>query len=269
MNFLPTVQIKSRSKTLIIAVGLWLSLSALQSIHFYFYFEQSLWDSVRWSFRDWLVWFVIFAVLHVLFQRRAELTEISAKNILIVAAIAVASGVLQVAVITSLDFIAGTASRPFWDDFRHFYSKRWLQYFFIFSVFWLFMMWRVSSNRPTQTDTQIHGRTLLRDGRDSYWLKSDEVIKAQAEGNYVSIHTPERELLIRSTLKNLMTQLRSSSIVRVSRSSLINMQCVVSCKKIGGRTAVLVLSDGSEIKVGPSYWPELSQHLKLEEFHHK
>ncbi|MEM8984319.1 MAG: hypothetical protein AAGC71_14910, partial [Pseudomonadota bacterium] len=46
--------------------GAWLVLSTSQSLHFYFYFEQSLWDSIRWSVRDWLVWYLIFATVFAL-----------------------------------------------------------------------------------------------------------------------------------------------------------------------------------------------------------
>ena len=141
-------------KVPLLLISTWLFLSLSQTVHFYWYFEQSLWNSVRWSFRDWFVWFVIFAGIFRFCRDRAWLTRFSAASILLVAGIAVGSGVLQTLIITSLDFIAGTASRPFWEDFSHFYSKRWLQYLFIFVIFWLLMLNRFfSGSRHRRTNS--------------------------------------------------------------------------------------------------------------------
>ncbi|MEL6548268.1 MAG: hypothetical protein AAFQ82_26820, partial [Myxococcota bacterium] len=60
-----------------VLVGAWLFLSLSQTLHFYTYYNQSLWDSARWSFRDWLVWYLLFAGVVQLVKRHPSLRRIS------------------------------------------------------------------------------------------------------------------------------------------------------------------------------------------------
>ncbi|MEM8984921.1 MAG: LytTR family DNA-binding domain-containing protein, partial [Pseudomonadota bacterium] len=261
--------------------GAWLVLSTSQSLHFYFYFEQSLWDSIRWSVRDWLVWYLIFATVFALCRRYNLLTRLSLRSIAIVAGIAVASGLVQSLIITSLDFIAGTASRPFFDDFLHFYNKRWLQHLFIFGFFWMLLL-RYFHTDTTSADVQkpvadtgdkevfdnyiavgSDSATLrIVDSGDVHWISPADVLFVESVGNYLCYHTPDRRIVARGTLKAVHQSLELRHFLRTSRSHIVNPKSIVRRRR-SGRHIELLLSGGQTLRVGPSYRSAVDEHLAV------
>jgi hypothetical protein len=258
--------LKKASKFWWLLVGMWLFLSLSQTLHFYFYFEQSLWDSVRWSTRDWLVWFIIFAGVYKLCLTHKTLLHFNAFSILAVTTIALSSGLLQTLLITSLDFIAGTATRPFWEDLLRYYNKRWLQHLFIFSVFWLFMLNQLkfrgkTKETPSQPSLKVISKIQVNDGKSVHWLEPEDIYHIEAAGNYICFHTKNGQLIERSTLKQISLKLDSSQFVRVSRSNIINLQKIVSCNKVSRTKVELSLTDDFVVAIGPTYWNKLKPIL--------
>ncbi|MEM9384832.1 MAG: LytTR family DNA-binding domain-containing protein [Pseudomonadota bacterium] len=253
------------SRTTLWLLASWLVLSLTQTLHFYTYFEQSLWDSVRWSFRDWFVWYLIFWGVFELCKGRQAFARFSVFSTLLVGAIAVASGVLQTAIITSLDFIAGTASRPFWEDFSHFYAKRWLQYLFIFALFWMLLLNRIVAGTPAPVPSAAAApkpqRIRIDDGKQHHWVAYGEVLSVEAAGNYVCFHTTSGQLIARGTLKALQAQ--EQVLHRVSRSRMVNPGLVAATRRSSNGGMDLVLTDGSVVPVGPSYRRQVKALLGL------
>lgn len=260
------IQPESR-KILFLVLTSWLLLSLSQTVHFYFYFEQSLWNSIRWSFRDWLVWFAIFAVIYMFFRKQKLLRQFSAKSLVVVALIAIGSGVLQTLLIVSMDFIAGTASRPFWQDFAHFYSKRWLQYLFIFIIFWLLMLNHFFLKSTSRDESVIAAgskdRLKINDGKKTYWVNIDEIYSIESAGNYLCYHTMQGQLISRGALKTVFSELAPRGFLRVSRSHIVNRGFITSSKRLTRSKVELVLNNGSTIPIGSTYWQAIKKQLML------
>ncbi len=265
-----TLQSESR-KTLVLLLLAWLALSLSQTLHFYFYFEQSLWNSIRWSFRDWFVWFVIFAVIYKVLRSRAELTGFTPGNLVLVAALAILSGVLQTLIITSLDFIAGTASRPFWQDFAHFYSKRWLQYLFIFVIFWLLMLNYFFAGKASGEDDEeaVEGnedsssKIKINDGKNTFWFETDDIYSVESAGNYLCYHTKQGQLIARGALKTVFSELEPRGFLRVSRSHMVNRHVIASSQRLTRSKVELILHNGNTIPIGTTYWQSIKKQLLL------
>jgi hypothetical protein len=255
-------ELGNTSKFWALLLGMWIFLSISQTLHFYFYYEQSFWNSVRWSTRDWFVWFVIFAGVYKLCSRHKTLFHFNTQSILTVAAIAVGSGLLQTFSIVSLDFIAGTANRPFWQDFSHFYNKRWLQHLFIFSIFWLSML---NQSRLRNQMKETSSPSLLKDinkikvndGKHTHWLKPEDIYHIEAAGNYICFHTTRGQLIERATLKQTLLKLDTNQFVRVNRSNIVNLQAINTRSRISRTKIELTLTDGSIVTIGPTYWDKL------------
>ncbi len=254
------------SKFWLLLISMWLLLSLFQTLHFYFYYEQSLWNSVRWSTRDWFVWFIIFAGVYKLCLAHKTLLHFNAFSILVVTAMALGSGLLQTLLVTSLDFMAGTASRPFWQDLSRYYSKRWLQHLFIFSVFWLLMLNQLrfrnkTEETPPQPALKDADKIQINDGKHTHWLEPEDIYHVEAAGNYICFHTKGGQLIERGTLKQVSLKLDTRQFVRVSRSNIINLQKVASCHKVSRTKIELNLIDGSVVAIGSTYWSKLKPIL--------
>ncbi len=249
-------------KPLMFVVTAWVLLSVMQSVHFYYYFDQTLWNSIRWSFRDWFVWFVIFSLIYHYVGKQLDITTFSLPLLMIMAIIAVVSGILQVLIIVSVDFIQGSASRPFWQDFAHFYSKRWFQYLFVFSVFWMGMTFFVARDRAANTEDEPT-KVKLFDGKSAHWLTIADIDWIEAAGNYVCVHFGDKQLIVRSTIKDLHVTLGEQLFLRVNRSSIVNVHAITSSHRIERGKLELELVTGELVKVGSTYKSDVKATLGI------
>lgn len=74
----------------------------------------------------------------------------------------------------------------------------------------------------------------------------------EAARDYVLLHTSLRSHLLRITMTALEEKLARSPLLRVHRSAFVRPDRVAEVKRIN-RSLALVLADGAEVQVGPSY----------------
>jgi two-component system LytT family response regulator len=89
------------------------------------------------------------------------------------------------------------------------------------------------------------GRVLLVD--------IDEVMRLEASGNYIEVHTRGRMHLLRETLSGLEARLDPDGFVRVSRSCIVNARHIRELQPQSGGDFVLVLADDSEVQGSRRY----------------
>ena len=95
-----------------------------------------------------------------------------------------------------------------------------------------------------------------------FWVKSlgefirinqDSIIRFQAERDYVRIHVLGASYLYQETLTSLEQRLNADEFVRIHRSNIVKREAIVKIKKNAFSELTLVLSDGSEVRVGRTY----------------
>ena len=98
-------------------------------------------------------------------------------------------------------------------------------------------------------------------GDDGFWIPErggqrrvpiDTIDWIEAARDYVLLHTSLRSHLLRITMAALEERLQGSALLRVHRSAFVRPDKVAQVKK-EGRSLSLVLADGAEVQVGPSY----------------
>ncbi len=89
------------------------------------------------------------------------------------------------------------------------------------------------------------GRVLLVDIGD--------VMRLEATGNYIEVHTRERMHLLRETLSGLEARLDPDGFVRVSRSCIVNARHIRELQPQSGGDFVVVLADDSEVQGSRRY----------------
>lgn len=90
-----------------------------------------------------------------------------------------------------------------------------------------------------------NGRVLLVDVED--------VMRFEATGNYIEVHTRERMHLLRETLTGLEARLDPDSFVRVSRSCIVNLRHIRELQPQFSGDFVVVLDDDSEVQGSRRY----------------
>ena len=100
-----------------------------------------------------------------------------------------------------------------------------------------------------------------RPGDDGFWIPErsgmrrvpvDTIDWIEAARDYVLLHTSLRSHLLRITMSGLEERLAGSPLLRVHRSAFVRPDKVVEVRR-AGRSLSLVLADGAEVQVGPSY----------------
>jgi two-component system response regulator LytT len=101
------------------------------------------------------------------------------------------------------------------------------------------------------------GETLL--------IDPDDVLYAEADGDYCWIHTDGERLLSTQSMRELEDHLPSTIFFRIHRSCLVNLRRVAALEQIApGRTGVrLTDPDGTVLEVARRQTRGLKQHLGL------
>lgn len=103
--------------------------------------------------------------------------------------------------------------------------------------------------------------------KQEFWVKSlgeyvrlsqDDIIRFQAERDYVRIHVPGASYLHQETLTSLEQRLDPEDFIRIHRSAMVRLSAIARLKKAAFSTLVVVLRDGTELRVGRSYTKKLA-----------
>jgi len=84
------------------------------------------------------------------------------------------------------------------------------------------------------------------------WVPLDSIDWIEAARDYVLLHTAIKSHLLRITMAALEEKLAGSALMRVHRSAFVRPDKVVEVKR-ENRSLCLVLADGANVQVGPSY----------------
>lgn len=90
----------------------------------------------------------------------------------------------------------------------------------------------------------------------------DSISWIEAARDYVLLHTDTRSHMLRTTMQALEEKLAGTVLVRVHRSAFVRPDKVEEVRR-ANRSVTLVLTDGANVQVGPSYIDGLSQLLGL------
>ncbi|MEO0982469.1 MAG: LytTR family DNA-binding domain-containing protein [Pseudomonadota bacterium] len=107
---------------------------------------------------------------------------------------------------------------------------------------------------------------------DSYfWVRSAranvrvdvvDIEAVEAVRDYVSLHTPSRSYLMRSTMAQIESRLDPGVFLRVHRSFIINLNEIQAMTSTASGARLLVTGSGREVKVGRTFAAALSERLE-------
>jgi two-component system LytT family response regulator len=84
-------------------------------------------------------------------------------------------------------------------------------------------------------------------------VRADDIVWIEGAGDYVVIHTAVRSHLFRATMNSMEAFFSPARVRRVHRSSMVNMAMVEQIRRTGRGGLSLLLQDGVEVAIGPSY----------------
>lgn len=98
-----------------------------------------------------------------------------------------------------------------------------------------------------------HLRFAVRSPRALSFVNAADIDWVEADGNYVGLHSQGKRHLVRETLKAVEARLDPQQFVRVHRSAIVNVECIVSLEPYLHGEFVLTLRDGSKLTSSRTY----------------
>ena len=105
-------------------------------------------------------------------------------------------------------------------------------------------------------------RLVVRDGGRVSFLRAEEIDWVESAGNYLRIHVGSDAHLVRGTIKGCAERLDSESFVRISRSTIVNLDRVRSVHPWTRGELVVVLRDGTQLPTTGDHGRRLRERLK-------
>ena len=93
-------------------------------------------------------------------------------------------------------------------------------------------------------------------------LKVDEIDWIEADGNYAKLHVGRKSHLLREKMHDLEAQLNPQNFVRIHRSIIVNLDRIKEMQPHFNGDYIVVLEDGSQLKLSRSRREHLATRLK-------
>jgi two-component system LytT family response regulator len=117
------------------------------------------------------------------------------------------------------------------------------------------------SEQPVASSGYLTRLLIKSSGRVSF-LKTDDVDWIGAEDYYVKLHVGRKNHLLRETMNDMEAKLDPLKFVRVHRSSIVNVDRIRELQQNVNGEYLVVLQDGTELKLSRSRREQLQNMLK-------
>lgn len=118
--------------------------------------------------------------------------------------------------------------------------------------------------RPSEGRDSQGERLSVRVGRKVRVLRISEIDWLEASGSYVRIHQRSGAFLVRETLASMVDQLPAGDFLRIHRSTAVNIQRVTEVLPFTHRELILVLEDGTRLKMSRTYREAVEARLGMD-----
>jgi two-component system LytT family response regulator len=113
--------------------------------------------------------------------------------------------------------------------------------------------------RPPQ---QFAERLVVRDGAKVTIIPVDRLDYAEAQDDYVSLHSDKRSFLKQQTISSLEASLDPKQFVRIHRSWIVNIERISKIEPYTKDSRMAVLTDGAQLPVSRSGYARLTAVLE-------
>jgi len=117
---------------------------------------------------------------------------------------------------------------------------------------------QVQTNQKTSAPLDC---LIIKDGGRVHFLRVEEIDWIEAAGVYVQVHTAGKTWLHRISLGELEAKLDAKQFLRIHRSTIVNWQRIRELHPHSHGDFLVVLHDGTELKLSRSYRPKVEASL--------
>src|SRR5215469_9053389 len=106
-----------------------------------------------------------------------------------------------------------------------------------------------SGEKPIQAPPRELTRIVVRDGAKVHVIPIEKLDYAEAQDDYVALHSDGKSYLKQQPIGALEAMLDRNHFVRIHRSSIVNIERIARIEPFGKESRVAILTDGSRLPV--------------------
>ena len=107
-------------------------------------------------------------------------------------------------------------------------------------------------------------RIVVRTGGRVHLLEPREILWIEASGDYVTLHTADKDHLVRESMRNMQSRLAEHGFRRIHRSALVKLDAIRELVATDSGDGVVLLHDGTELKLSRTYRNALYSELNVD-----
>ena len=105
-------------------------------------------------------------------------------------------------------------------------------------------------------------RIVVRDGARVHVIPLEKLDYAEAQDDYVALHSGGKTYLKQQPIAQLEAQLDPSAFVRIHRSTLVNLERIVRIEPYGKESRLAILNDGTRLPVSRTGYARLLEVME-------
>ncbi len=216
-----------------------------------FYFSESLLFNSFWA----LVFPISFG-LGFTFQKLSILQTIENRffqKILFVLAGLIIHILAYSALIFGVSALTYSHTFGFVENLRYSISQDLFKYLFIYAAISLLVFRKKAEIKSADSISKIQDQLVIYYGRSNLIVPINQIVFIRSSSPYIEIHTADKKYLHSETLKSMVEKLDSAQFLQIHKSTIINLQQVVSYKsRLNGDYDVL-LQNGYELRLSRNF----------------
>jgi two-component system, LytTR family, response regulator len=110
--------------------------------------------------------------------------------------------------------------------------------------------------------TRRRERFVIRSPRGHYFVRTDDIETAVAEGNYIALMAGGRVHLTRETMKSFEASVDPARFIRVHRSTIVNVDRIARIEPLGHGEYRLTMASGARFESSRAYTDRLHSLLR-------
>lgn len=114
-----------------------------------------------------------------------------------------------------------------------------------------------SSHPNTPKNLTRPGTLMVAVGDSRRFLQTHEILWLEADGNYVRVHTADRDYFVRQSLREALDRLGSADFARIHKSCAVNRAEIGAVRSNAKGDAVVGLRNGHQLKMSRRFRHEL------------
>ena len=119
----------------------------------------------------------------------------------------------------------------------------------------------ITDLKSSQAEPKYLDRLAVKNEGRVLFFKTDDIDWIEAADNYVSIHVGAEQHLHRETLSSLEGKLSPTRFLRISRSTIVNVERIKEMQPMFHGDYVVILKNGARLNLSRNYREKLNQLL--------